>query len=341
MTNWVSTIRLDVSIKGLTDVLNIYLLEAYKHGRRTVLIIDEAQNLSVDVLEQVRLLTNLETTTQKLLQIVLIGQPELRSLLAKDEMRQLSQRITARYHLDPITRKETEAYIKHRLQISGNSGNIFSPRTINRIQKLSGGIPRLINVLCDRAMLGAYVEGKTRVDLKVLKKAAREVINDARPAGGNKRLPWQLAVLSALLALGALFVYQYFQQAGIPVVRPVALADGERVATPAPAPESVPAAPVLAEPVPVEQAVPVEQPVPVESVPVEFMPVEQPVPVEPVPVEPVPVEPAGGTVPVDRAGGTVPVEPCRWNRAGGTCAGGIRAGGTCAGGIRAGGTCAN
>ena len=169
------------SIKGLIDVLNIYLLEAFKHGRRTVLIIDEAQNLSADVLEQVRLLTNLETATQKLLQIVLIGQPELRSMLASDELRQLSQRITARYHLDPISRKETEAYIKHRLQICGNSSNIFSLRTINRIHRLSGGIPRLINVLCDRAMLGAYVEGKTEVDLKVLKKAASEVITRHGP----------------------------------------------------------------------------------------------------------------------------------------------------------------
>ncbi|MGB5441212.1 MAG: AAA family ATPase [Gammaproteobacteria bacterium] len=258
------------SIKGLTDVLNIYLLEAFKHGRRTVLIIDEAQNLSADVLEQVRLLTNLETATQKLLQIVLIGQPELRSMLASDELRQLSQRITARYHLDPISRKETEAYIKHRLQICGNSGNIFSFRTINRIHRLSGGVPRLINVLCDRAMLGAYVEGKTEVDLKVLKKAAREVIDDARPGGGNKRMPWQLAVLTAVFALGALFVYQYFQQAGIPVVRHIALAGGERAATSVPAPETVSVAPALVESMP-DEPVLVEQPMPVEPVPAELV----------------------------------------------------------------------
>ena len=199
------------SIKTLIDVLNEYLLEAYTRGRRTVLIIDEAQNLDAEVLEQVRLLTNLETSTQKLLQIVLIGQPELRSLLASDEMRQLSQRITARYHLDPISREETEAYIRHRLQICGSSRNIYSRRAINRIHKLSGGIPRLINVLCDRAMLGAYVEGKTQVDLKVLKKAAREVISEARPDGANRQLPWLLAVLT-VVALGALFILQPFQQ---------------------------------------------------------------------------------------------------------------------------------
>ena len=235
------------SIKGLIDVLNIYLLQAYKRGRRTVLIIDEAQNLSVDVLEQIRLLTNLETSTQKLLQIVLIGQPELRSMLASEEMRQLSQRITARYHLDPITRDEADAYIKHRLQICGNSRPVFTRRSINRIQKLSGGIPRLINVLCDRAMLGAYVEGKAQVDLKVLKKAAREVINETRPAGDNKRMPWQLAVITAVLALGALFVYQYLQQAGKPVVPPVAQSGAGPVVAAAPdAPEVTVVEPVAA-----------------------------------------------------------------------------------------------
>ena len=137
----------NTSIKSLTDVLNRYLLDAYARGRRTVLIIDEAQNLSADVLEQVRLLTNLETSTQKLLQVILIGQPELRSLLARDDMRQLSQRVTARYHLDPISRDEADAYIKHRLQICGTTQMLFNKRSIDKIQQLSGGIPRLINVL--------------------------------------------------------------------------------------------------------------------------------------------------------------------------------------------------
>ena len=145
----------DVSVKSLTDVLNRYLLDAYARGRHTVLIIDEAQNLSADVLEQVRLLTNLETSTQKLLQIILIGQPELRTLLAREDMRQLAQRVTARYHLEPISREETSAYIKHRLQICGTSQPVFNKRALDRIQQLSGGIPRLINVLCDRSMLGA------------------------------------------------------------------------------------------------------------------------------------------------------------------------------------------
>jgi general secretion pathway protein A len=263
------------SIKTLVDVLNKHLLEAYTRERRTVLIIDEAQNLDAEVLEQVRLLTNLETSTQKLLQIVLIGQPELRSLLASDEMRQLSQRITARYHLDPISREETEAYIRHRLQICGNSRNIFSRRAINRIQKLSGGIPRLINVLCDRAMLGAYVEGKTMVDLKVLKKAAREVISEARPDGGNRQLPWLLAVLT-VVALGALFVLQPFQQN-----------DSQDEETPAAAVEDMAAAPVDAgEAVVVEQVfVPVPEP---EAEPVPEI-VLEPEPVPAIALEPEPI----------------------------------------------------
>ena len=201
------------SIKALTDVLNRYLLDAYARGRRTVLILDEAQNLSADVLEQVRLLTNLETSTQKLLQIVLIGQPELRSLLAREDMRQLSQRVTARYHLDPISREEAGAYIRHRLQICGTTQPVFSKRSVDRIQQLSGGIPRLINVLCDRSMLGAYVEGKVQVDPKVVKKAAREVLaeddNSGERGGGLK---WATAALVLLVLLGLAVVLQPWQR---------------------------------------------------------------------------------------------------------------------------------
>ncbi|MBT8121820.1 MAG: AAA family ATPase, partial [Gammaproteobacteria bacterium] len=169
----------NASIKSLIDILNRYLLDAHARGRRTVLIIDEAQNLSADVLEQVRLLTNLETSTEKLLQIILIGQPELRELLARADMRQLSQRITARYHLEPISREEADAYIRHRLQVCGSSQNLFSKRAVDKIHKLSDGIPRLINVLCDRALLGTYVEGRGIVDHKVVSKASREVLADS------------------------------------------------------------------------------------------------------------------------------------------------------------------
>ncbi len=196
------------SVKTMVDILNRYLLDSHARGRRTVLIIDEAQNLSADVLEQVRLLTNLETATRKLLQIILIGQPELRELLARDEMRQLAQRVTARYHLAPISREETDAYIRHRLQICGTSKVLFNKSAVDRIQQLSGGIPRLINVLCDRAMLGAYVESRPFVDGSVVRKAAREVLAEGgegtRP---ESRLPWVLAGagLLALVVLGYLY----------------------------------------------------------------------------------------------------------------------------------------
>ena len=222
----------NTSIKSLTDALNKYLLDAYARGRRTVLIIDEAQNLSADVLEQVRLLTNLETPTQKLLQIVLIGQPELRTLLARDDMRQLSQRVTARYHLDPISREEASAYIRHRLQICGNTRSIFGKRAVDKIQQLSGGIPRLINVLCDRSLLGAYVEGKTQVDPGVVKKAAREVLDTADKTERRRSLlPWLTAalVVLALIALAAIVQpWQSGQQAV--ALRPEA-AQTETVAT--------------------------------------------------------------------------------------------------------------
>jgi len=194
------------SIKTLTDILNRHLLDAHARGRRIVLIIDEAQNLSTEVLEQVRLLTNLETATQKLLQIILIGQPELRDMLERDDMRQLAQRVTARYHLEPITRQETGAYIQHRLQISGITTDVFSTAAVDHIQRLSGGIPRLINVLCDRSMLGAYVEGKSQIDKRIIKKAASELLSVDPRAPGMRR--WVPLVVGGLV-IAAIAVYYY------------------------------------------------------------------------------------------------------------------------------------
>ena len=161
------------SIKALVDALNAYLLGAYARGLRVVLIIDEAQNLPVEALEQVRLLTNLETDTQKLLQIILLGQPELRELLARADMRQLAQRITARYHLMPLDGAETAAYLRHRHRVAGGLHLPFTPGAIRRIHRHAGGVPRLINVIAERALLGGYAHDATLLDERDVDRAAR------------------------------------------------------------------------------------------------------------------------------------------------------------------------
>jgi general secretion pathway protein A len=137
--------------------------------------VDEAQNLAPTVLEQVRLLTNLETNTRKLLQIILIGQPELRELLARNELRQLAQRITGRYHLNPLTTAETAAYVRHRLRVAGATNDIFSPGALSEVHRLAVGVPRVINVVCDRALLGAYSMDRHRVTPNLVRNAAAEV----------------------------------------------------------------------------------------------------------------------------------------------------------------------
>ncbi len=163
------------SNKVFIDRINDYLLDAHARGRKTVIVIEEAQNLSAEVLEQVRLLTNLETNERKLLQIIMLGQPELRDMLARSDLQQLSQRITARYHLGPLSAKEVDPYVAHRLAVAGVSKRLFSPSAIRLLYRLSGGVPRLINLLCDRALLGAYVQGKSGVTRSTLRKAAAEV----------------------------------------------------------------------------------------------------------------------------------------------------------------------
>ncbi len=168
------------SLKVFTDLLNKYLLEAHAKGRHTVLMIDEAQNLSFEVLEQIRLLTNLETAKTKLLQIVLVGQPELKQLLNRRELRQLNQRITARYHLEALTFAESRTYIQHRLSVSGGDTGIFKESAIRKIYKISQGIPRLINILCDRSLLGAYATGVHHVTPGIVNKAAQEALDTER-----------------------------------------------------------------------------------------------------------------------------------------------------------------
>jgi general secretion pathway protein A len=190
------------SIKDLVDILNKRLLEAHAKGRRVVVIVDEAQNLSPETLEQVRLLTNLETASQKLLQIILIGQPELRDVLARVELRQLAQRITGRYHLDPLSRGETAAYINHRLKVAGANGEFFSTAALREAHRLSGGVPRIINVICDRALLGAFTQETHRIGPALIRAAASEVYG--RPFNS----PWMkaLAGVSAGVAVLGLAV---------------------------------------------------------------------------------------------------------------------------------------
>jgi general secretion pathway protein A len=192
--------------KDLVDILNDYLLRAHSAGRRVVLVVDEAQNLAPEVLEQVRLLTNLETNTQKLLQIILIGQPELRELLARNELRQLAQRITGRYHLDPLSSDETTAYVRHRLRVAGATTDIFTPLALSEVFRLSGGVPRVINVICDRALLGAYTQDRHRVTPSLVRGAAEEVFGRRIVP---RWLPWAAtAVTGVVLAIGVWALWQ-------------------------------------------------------------------------------------------------------------------------------------
>ena len=194
------------SIKILIDALNQRLLETHERNRRTILIIDEAQNLKGEVLEQIRLLTNLETAEEKLLQIILLGQPELLTLLKRRNLRQLSQRITARYHLTPLTRGETHAYIQHRLAVAGRREPLFTYRALNCVYRLSGGIPRIINIICDRALLGAYARDKRIIDAFVIRKAARETSGHV-PISNRLRFAMPLTIAIFALATAAFFLY--------------------------------------------------------------------------------------------------------------------------------------
>jgi general secretion pathway protein A len=185
------------STKALMDLLGHYLLEAHARGRRVVLIVDEAQNLSFETLEQVRLLTNLETATTKLLQIILIGQEELRSLLEQPDLRQLAQRITGRYHLSPLSTAETSGYVKHRMRVAGATAEAFTPAALREVHRLSNGIPRVINVISDRALLGAFTREEHRVGASFIRQAAAEVYG--RPIAA----PW-LRWATAAAVIGAL-----------------------------------------------------------------------------------------------------------------------------------------
>jgi general secretion pathway protein A len=209
------------SVKALVDALNGYLLEAHARGRRTVLIIDEAQNLSTDVLEQIRLLTNLETSTEKLLQIILIGQPELQEMLALPEMRQLAQRTTAYFHLMPLSADEAQEYIHHRLRVAGSRDELFDRRLSRLVHRLSGGIPRLINVICDRALLGAYAEQRKHLSRKIIRKAAAEVIRN------RSRRHWHPALVGVATSVLVVSVAAVWLLLGTPLLSISAKSQGD------------------------------------------------------------------------------------------------------------------
>src|SRR5690349_6686532 len=229
--------RSEGSLKDLVDLLSFHLLKAHAEGRRVVLVVDEAQNLAPDVLEQVRLLTNLETETQKLLQIILIGQPELREVLDRTELRQLAQRITGRYHLDPLSGDETSAYVRHRLRVAGAKQEVFSNGALREVRRLSGGVPRLINIICDRALLGAFTEDRHVVTGSVVRRAAGEVFGKSIQP---RWLPWAAGSAVGVVAIASVaLLLPRFLEGRAAAPAPVA-------AAPAPAPSRAPApAPTL------------------------------------------------------------------------------------------------
>ncbi len=226
------------SIKLFVARIHAYLLDVHARGRRPILIVEEAQNLSTEVLEQIRLLTNLETNEYKLLQIIMIGQPELRDKLGQPELRQLSQRITARYHLGPLSKEEIPEYVNFRLATAGlkHGRPLFPARTMKKLYRLTGGVPRLINTICDRALLGAYVQGKDLVDTKTLTIAAREVFGDENYQ--RRRLKIYEGLAAAFVLLLCVGLAATYLQRPEPLTREAAkvVAEEQRVkADPAPA----------------------------------------------------------------------------------------------------------
>ena len=189
----------ETGVEALGQCLNQRLLEIHAAGERAVLIIDEAQNMSRETLEQVRLLTNLETATDKLLQIILLGQPELRELLSRPSLRQLAQRITARYHLAPLGQQETAEYVRHRIQIAGGARCPFSPSALRTLHRVSGGVPRLINIIADRSLMAGYAREADRIPSAIIRKAAGEVV--VGDESGGRRFSAALSVLAIAVVL--------------------------------------------------------------------------------------------------------------------------------------------
>jgi len=247
------------TLKDAVDSLARALIEAKSLGLKVVVLIDEAQSLKPHVLEQLRLLSNLETEREKLLTVVLIGQPELRDMLDQPALRQLSQRITSRSHLDPLNLEQTRSYVRHRLVVAGGTGAEISDHAVRRVYVLSGGVPRLVNLLCDRALLGAFGRGQKNVDVALVETAAAEVLPQLPPRkreGG----PWLeaagLFVLGLLLMLPFRYCRSQPQGAALPPASATATAATTPVALPAPSAASssamsAPSSPAQGSPSPV------------------------------------------------------------------------------------------
>ena len=246
------------TIKDYLDPFNDYLLQSHARGERNVLIIDEAQNLTPHVLEQLRLLTNLETSERKLLQIILIGQPELRTVVARPELEQLAQRVIARFHLGALNAAETRQYIQHRMQVAGLRGPLpFSSQAMQRIHEIARGVPRRINLLCDRALLGAYATNQPRVERAVVEKAAGEVFETDAPVTKSRQglaaasaSSWAspLGTLGVGLVVGALVAGVLFWLWSQNAARPTA------AVAPTATLAATPAAPVAQDPAPATPA---------------------------------------------------------------------------------------
>ena len=225
--------------RQLIDHLNRRLLELHAAGKRAVLIVDEAQTMSPELLEQVRLLTNLETSQRKLLQIILIGQPELREMLSRPGMRQVAQRITGRYHLEPLSAADTAVYISHRMRVAGGRPGIFDKRALRALFRLSQGIPRLINVIADRALLAAYTLESPQIGAGLVRRAANEVFGQRRK---TRWWPWaaSAAGLALIAALALTLDHQSQTSVTLAMLEPQAAA----AASPVVAIDSFPAPPV-------------------------------------------------------------------------------------------------
>jgi general secretion pathway protein A len=247
----------DDSIKALTDLINRDLLEAYAQGKKTLVVIEEAQNLDPDVLEMLRLLTNLETNTAKLMHILLVGQPELLDLIARNELRQLNQRVVSRFHLEPLEdRQETTHYLSHRLRRAGCNRTLFDTGSIRTIHRLSGGVPRVVNLLAERALLGAYATNKKQVSAPMVQAASKEVFGKSPVVSMPRRKPPYIAI-AAMFAFVVIGIYLFMDQsstresASVMQESSFAIEPGNTVEAgdiPEAIEESVPIEPVIEEP---------------------------------------------------------------------------------------------